>query len=224
MTADEQLLPRDLYGAHKAECEALLRASEIDWVILRLGAVVFHDMELALDAGTAYLESLLPRDGRLHSVDARDVATAFGAAVEVDCIGETLLIGGDESHQMTSGDLTRDFMTAAGLGRAVTPGRSGDPADDNSWFCVDWMDTARAQELLEFQEHPWATTLADARRNLGLLPYLLPVIAPLLKPLMARRSAYHRSPLTFADPWGGIAAKWGAGALVDPAPGATATA
>ena len=68
-------------------------------MILRLAGVMSVDlgaMPLSIDA--PFLESALPTDGRIHTVDVRDVAAAFSAATTADVIGEILLIGGDESH------------------------------------------------------------------------------------------------------------------------------
>jgi len=39
LTADTPLRPSDVYGVHQMEAENLLRASRLDWVILRLGGV-----------------------------------------------------------------------------------------------------------------------------------------------------------------------------------------
>src|SRR5277367_4312722 len=40
LRADSPLQPADLYGAHKVVAENLLRASSLEWVILRLGGVI----------------------------------------------------------------------------------------------------------------------------------------------------------------------------------------
>jgi nucleoside-diphosphate-sugar epimerase len=104
--ADTPVRPSDLYGAHKVEAEQLVRASGLQWVILRLGGVMSVDlgaMPLSMDA--PFLESALPTDGRIHTVDVRDVAVAFSAATTAPVIGEILLIGGDESHLLRQADV-----------------------------------------------------------------------------------------------------------------------
>ena len=40
LSADTPINPADVYGTHKAEAEELVRASTLDWVILRLGGVL----------------------------------------------------------------------------------------------------------------------------------------------------------------------------------------
>ena len=206
--------PREQYGAHKVEAERLLHESSLDWAVLRIGVVVFPDMALAMDQASMRLEALLPSDGRLHAVDGRDVARAFAAAVDAPVSGRTLLVAGDATTQLTQHGLAHSITSAIGLGGALPPGRPGDPGDDDAWFNVDWMDTAEAQELLDFQHHPWDQTLEDLARNVGPVRRLLPLVRPVARQVLARRSPYRGQPDGFADPWGGIAREWGAAALV----------
>jgi hypothetical protein len=57
----------------------------------------------------------LPTDGRIHTVDVRDVAVAFSAATTVAVIGEILLIGGDESHLLRQSDVGKALAASRGL-------------------------------------------------------------------------------------------------------------
>ncbi len=96
---DTPTRPSDLYGQLKFEAEKLVRSSSLDWVVLRLGGVLSVDpSNMPFAADMMYFPSALPSDGRVHSVDVRDVATAFAAATRADVVGEILLIGGDDSH------------------------------------------------------------------------------------------------------------------------------
>jgi nucleoside-diphosphate-sugar epimerase len=208
--------PREQYGAHKVEAERLLRESGLDWTVLRIGVVVFADMALTMDEASMRLEALLPADGRLHAVDGRDVGRAFAATVDADCSGRTLLIAGDDTTRMTQQDLARSITAAVGLRGALPPGRPGDPSDDDAWFNVDWMDTAEAQSLLDFQHHSWDRTLHDLARNVGPVRHVLPLARPVARRVLARRSPYRGVPDGPADPWGGIARVWGDAALVTP--------
>ena len=88
LTADSPLRPSDLYGAHKVEAENLLRASSLEWVILRLGGVISIDPgAMPFNGDALFFESALPTDGRIHTVDVRDVASAFAAATTADVVG-----------------------------------------------------------------------------------------------------------------------------------------
>jgi len=218
--ATTPLRPAEMYGAHKAEVEAVLAASDAEWTVLRLGAVVSSEMLAGLDLEMVRLESALPHDGPVHAVDVRDVALAFAAAVHADCAGRVLLVGGDATTRLTQARMAGDLTDALGLRDILPAGLPGDPGDEDGWFCVSWMDTTEAQRLLDFQRHSWNHTLADTRTASGLLRYAAPAVRPLARAVLARRSAYHRSARTHADPWSVIAEHWGPAALEGRAPAA----
>ncbi|WNG86052.1 NAD(P)-dependent oxidoreductase [Mycobacterium sp. ITM-2016-00317] len=214
VTADTPVKHSDLYSTHKAEAEAIVRASSLEWVVLRLGGVLSVDPKaIPFNADALYFESLLPTDGRMHSVDVRDVAWAFAAATTADVAREILLIAGDDSHMLLYGDITPALAEARGLKGGLGPGRKGDPDDDDAWFVTDWMDTTRAQEALQFQHYSWQDMIDESRRNAGVSKYVLPLAAPLIRAVLKRRSAYWNQPGRYADPWGAIKRKFG-----DPAP------
>jgi nucleoside-diphosphate-sugar epimerase len=213
LTADSPVAPSDLYGAHKAEAEQYVRRSGLEWVILRLGGVMSVDptaIPFTLDA--LYFESTLPSDGRMHSVDVRDVAAAFAAAATArkkDVIGEILLIAGDESHMLRQGEVGAALAATRGLVDVLPMGRPGDPDSDEDWFVTDWMDTTRAQQVLSFQHHSWPGILAEMRAATGWRRFPMAMVAPLARWLLKRRSAYRDAPGVYANPWGAIRAKLG---------------
>lgn len=208
LTADTPLRPSDIYGTHKVEAEKMVRASGLDWVILRLGGVLTAEPRLDVDLDTLYFEASLPIDGRIQTVDVRDVARAFIAATTAPVVGETLLIGGDESHRLMQGDLAPSIAAAMGLVGGIPTGRKGDPDSDNDWFGTDWMDTTRSADVLNFQRISWPQLLTETAERMGWRRYPARAIAPLAHALLARRSPYYRYPGRYADPWGVIEAKW----------------
>ena len=208
LTADTPLRPSDIYGAHKVEAEQLVRGSGIDWVILRLGGVLTAEPRLDLDLDTIYFEGSLPVDGRIQTVDVRDVARAFIAATTSPVVGETLLIGGDDSHRLVQGDLAPSMAAAMGLVGGIPAGRKGDPDSDTNWFGTDWMDTTRSVEALDFQRISWPQLLAETAERMGWRRYPARLGAPLAHLLLKRRAPYYRYPGRYADPWGVIDAKW----------------
>ena len=195
-------LPNEVYGATKLESEQAVRASTLDWVILRLGAVVSTRLMSMLSGWDILLfESALPTDGRIHTVDVRDVAKAFAAATTADAVGRVLLIGGDDTHLLRYADAGHDILDAVGIGDVLPQGRPGDPDSETAWFATDWMDTRPAQEILAFQQHSWQDILTEIRRKVGPARYPLRLGGPLVRPLVKRRSAYHNVPGAYADPW-----------------------
>jgi len=208
LTADTPVNPADVYGAHKLAAEKLVRASSLDWVILRLGGVLSVDMTSSMSLDNLYFEGLLPIDGRLQTVDVRDVARAFAAATTADAVGETLLIGGDDSHRLMHGDIAPAMAAAMGLVGGMPTGLKGNPGSADDWFNTDWMDTTRAQEVLGYQHHSWPDMLVETADKAGFKRHLLRIAAPLTHEIFKRRAAYYGRAEPYADPWGAIRAKW----------------
>jgi nucleoside-diphosphate-sugar epimerase len=214
---DDPIRPCDLYSATKAEAEQIVRSSSLDWVVLRFGGVLGTDLSaLPLTLDALYFESALPTDGRLHSVDVRDVAFACAAATTADAVGEILLIAGDESHRLRQGEVGATLSSAMGVPSALPEGRPGNPESESDWFVTDWMDTTRAQEALAFQRHSLPDMLAELQAQAGWKRYPGRLIAPVAHAFLKRRSAYWKAPGQYADPWGAIRAKLG-----EPAPDTT---
>jgi nucleoside-diphosphate-sugar epimerase len=210
LRAEDPMRPYDVYSGQKSEAEEIVRASKLEWVVLRLGAVLSPDMgALPVTTDAMYFQAALPSDGRVQTVDVRDVAWAFAAATTADVAREILLIGGDDSHRLTYAEVTSGLVAALGLPGAMPPGRPGDPNSDDDWFVTDWMDTTRAQEALHFQNHSWPELRAELSKKYRLLRYPGPLIARLVRVVMARRSPYRNAPGQYADPWGKIRAKLG---------------
>jgi nucleoside-diphosphate-sugar epimerase len=216
LTSTSPVRPADLYGAHKIEAENLLRASSLDWVILRLGGVISADPDaMPFNGDALFFESALPTDGRIHTVDVRDVASAFAAATTADVVGETLLIAGDDSHLHRQKEVGVAMAAARGLSNVLPAGRPGDPASDESWFVTDWLDTTRAQQALSFQHHSWPVMLAEMRAAAGWRRYPMSLVSPVARQLLKCRAAYRDVPGGYADPWSAIRSRLG-----EPAPDA----
>ncbi|HSV37711.1 MAG TPA: NAD(P)-dependent oxidoreductase [Nocardioidaceae bacterium] len=213
LTAATPSNPRDVYGAHKVAAEAIVTGSSLDWVILRLGGVMFPEMSVTADDDIVYLEGLLPSDGRIETVDVRDVAAAFVSAIAAKCVGKVLLIGGGPGNQLTQEQVGRGITSAMGLRNALSQGRPGDPGDDDAWFVTDWMDTAEAEALLRFQYRSFDDTMADLRASIGPLRPVLTVASPLVKVFLWWRSPMRGSQATYAPLWPSVEKRWGAGAL-----------
>jgi nucleoside-diphosphate-sugar epimerase len=210
LRAEEPMRPYDVYSGQKSEAEEIVRGSTLEWVVLRLGAVLSPDMgALPITTDAMYFQAALPSDGRVQTVDVRDVAWAFAAATTADVAREILLIGGDDSHRLTYAEVTSGLVAALGIPGAIPPGRPGDPNSDDDWFVTDWMDTTRAQEALQFQNHSWPDLKAELAQKYRLLHYPGRLIAPIVRLFMARRSPYRNAPGQYADPWGAIRAKLG---------------
>jgi nucleoside-diphosphate-sugar epimerase len=210
LTAETPVNPYDNYGKHKVEAENIVRASTLNWVILRLGGVLTTEPNLGMDPNLIFFEGVLPADGRLQTVDVRDVAFAFAAATTADVLGQTLLIGGDDSHRLRQSDIGQSTAAAMGLVGALPAGRKGDPNDDGGWFATDWMDSAAAQQVLKHQHYSWPDMLAETADKVGWKRYIFRVIAPLAREYLKRQSPYYGQPPGYGNPWEAVRRKWGA--------------
>lgn len=210
LTAETPVRPYDVYGGHKVEAETIVRRSGLDWAILRLGGVLTVDLSLGMDPDMIYFEALLPTDGRLQTVDVRDVAHAFAAATNADVVGHILLIGGDDSHRLIQGEIATSTAAAMGLVGGLPTGRPGDPDADDGWFATDWMDTATAQKVLGHQHHSWPQLLKQTAEKTGWKRVPLRLVAPLAREYLRRQSPYYRQPGRYANPWEAMRRKWGA--------------
>lgn len=214
LTLETPPLASELYGCQKLAAENIVRASGLEWSILRLAGVI--TLEPLIDYGdfeTFYLGALMPNDIRCHSVDARDVASAFAAAISTNAVREIFMIAGDESHKVTHGELSLAGAEALGTGVMAFPGRPGDPESDADWYPLDWMDTTRSQEVLSFQRYSSAESYAEIRARGGWKARRMRLMAPLLARAMRRRLPYYKQPGKYADPLGRIRDRWG-----DPSP------
>lgn len=165
VTAAHPTRATDAYTAHKIETEGMVRASGLDWTILRLGAVLplelprrFHPMAFEI-----------PEDQRIEVVDVRDVGLAVANAVACDeALGRILLIGGGERCRLRSRELR------ARIGELVGLPELPESAFTRRSYYTDWMDTADAQRLLRFQRHDFDNYLAKMRSTVSpLLPAVM---------------------------------------------------
>ncbi|MCX4095777.1 NAD-dependent epimerase/dehydratase family protein [Nocardia sp. alder85J] len=201
LTANTPLAPGDLYGAHKAEAERCVRESSLEWVVLRLGGVLTVAQGQDVHPDAIFFEASLPADGRIQTVDVRDVASAMTAAVSTPAAREVFLIGGDSTHRIRQYQVTTSVTDALGLVDCVPPGRPGDPDDDTRWFATDWMDTERSQDLLWFQRNSLPGMLREIRAAAGWKRPFAGIAAPLVRRLLTYRSPYRGRPGKYADPW-----------------------
>lgn len=224
LTAHTPINPIDCYGAHKVASENIVAGSGLCHATLRLGGVMSPDMLRASHPDGAVLSRAVPRDNRIHMVDARDVALAFANAVDrtASIDGKILMIAGDETCVMRQQDMMDDVMQAMGIGRlGPSVALPGDPDDDRGWFLTDWFDTSEARALLDFQQHTWQQTLDDLVASLGRRRLHNRLAGPLLRPVLRLSSAVQRrrdGRGAYADPWRLIAQAYGPDALAAPGP------
>jgi len=182
-TVADPVEPMDNYNRHKVECEALVRQSGLEWVILRLAVVP----PLTLGGFSPKMFDI-PPNTRIEFVHPRDVALAVANAVtSPEAWGKVLLIGGGSGSQLYYRDFVGRMTEAMGVGRLPDEAF----ADCASAYC-DWLDTAESQQLLRYQQSSFGDFVLEVARMLGFKRRLIPLMAPLIRRWMLNQSPHYR--------------------------------
>jgi nucleoside-diphosphate-sugar epimerase len=148
--------PTMVYARTKVQAEELIRASGIDYLILRLTSIPYLKLKLSDMKTSMYT---IPLENRLEFCHIDDVALAILNAVKhfdtVKC--NTLVIGGGPSQQMHYGDMLGAILGSFGLPLPPQHKFTTEP------YPLHWYDTTKSQELLKFQNK----TLDDYCKDLA---------------------------------------------------------
>jgi nucleoside-diphosphate-sugar epimerase len=197
---DTPVAPGDNYGRHKVAGEQETRDSGLPWTVIRLPAVASLDPGFGRDPAFMRFGSVIDPDQRRHGCDVRDVALAFAHSVEADVVGKDLVVAGDASWRLVARDHVGAILGARGLPPMPDSAfRRADPQVDASWYYEDWVDTARSQQLLDYQRHTFDDHLDTVRRSAGPSRHLLRLIGPLVMRGLVRNSPFAPSDPTRPD-------------------------
>jgi len=178
-TVSDPVQPIEHYAHHKVECEHKVRASGLEWTILRLSAT----LPLAIKLDPAMFD--VPLDNRMEFVHTRDVGLALANAVSSGEVwGKTLLIGGGPSCQLYYREIVQQILDAMGIGMLPEEAFSSTP------FCTDWVDTTESQRLLRYQQRDFNDYVREMVALLGYRRHLIRVFRPIARYWLLRRSPY----------------------------------
>lgn len=179
MAADDPVTATDNYTTHKLEVEQALANSCSPWCVLRVGVSV-DSRTLGADLSMVKkLFNVLP-DNPVHYVHPKDVATAIANSINNErATNRILLLGGDDSCRITQ----HQFLSAAfnALGVSLPREMSG-----TERYYTSWMDTVESNEILQFQQHGFATYQQDMQQRLRYLRPIVKPFAPLVLWIMAK--------------------------------------
>ena len=170
--------PQEVYAETKRQCEDLIRASGIDYIILRMSAA------FDLDMSAVKLMFRLPLTNRFQFCHPDNVVLAIVNAVKrfEAAKGNTLVISGGPGERMTYGDVLRGALAVLGLPVPPAHKFSQEP------YCIDWYDTRKAQELLDFQQKTFADFRRDMARDFSrrYSPLFVPLMRYFIGPVFGR--------------------------------------
>lgn len=150
--------PQSTYDKTKLQAEEIIRGSGIPHLILRLTSVP-HLRPNFKFADMRYSFFSIPLENRVEFVHPADLALAILNGVKkFDKVkGNTLIIAGGPSQQMVYKEMLRGVFRPFGLPLPPPHKFTREPYD------LDWYDTSRSQELLQFQHR----TLDDYSRDMA---------------------------------------------------------
>jgi hypothetical protein len=159
----------------------MVKRSGLQWIIFRLGATL--PLTMKLDPGMFDV----PLDNRLEFVHTRDVGRALANAVVSEALRDKLLlIGGGPDCQYYYRGVAWRILDAMGVGMLPEEAFSSKP------FCIDWMDTAESQRLLDYQRRDLEDYIDDMAALLGYRRHLIRLFRPFVRSWLLRKSPYYR--------------------------------
>jgi len=157
---DDPLAPcdDDAYAHHKVACESMIRTSSLSWVICRLSYIVWRK-KLFMDP----LMFRMPLETHLEVCHTLDTGLALARAGFVpEAEGQTLNLGGGVSCRTTYGEYLDKMFKLFGLGGAGFLPRE---AFSKKGYHCGFMDTEKAEALLQFQHHTLEDYYAEVREE-----------------------------------------------------------
>ncbi|MDY6893455.1 MAG: NAD(P)-dependent oxidoreductase [Chloroflexota bacterium] len=176
--------PKGMYGETKLEAENVIKASGIDYLILRLTAVMYFDHEVS-DLKRMFS---VPLNNRIEFCHPDDLAVAVVNAVRQfdDLTGNTLVISGGPDQRMLYKDMVGSILRVMGLPLPPADKFTREP------YYLDWYDTSKSQKLLDFQRKTFAHYLEDYSSGLKkrysalFIPWMRYFVGPLLGKVVVR--------------------------------------
>jgi len=178
-TVADPVQPVEHYTRHKIACERMVRDSGLEWAIFRLAATL--PLAMKLDPGMFDV----PLDNRMEFVHTRDVGLAIANGISSEEIwGKILLIGGGPRCQHTYREIAGQVLEALGVGTLPEEAYGSMP------FCVDWLDTAESQRLLNYQRRDLGDYVQEMLALMGYRRHLIRLFRPLVRHWLLGESPY----------------------------------
>ena len=172
--------PIDEYGKTKLAAENVIRESGIDYLILRLTAIMYYSHEVS-DLKRMFS---IPLDNRVEFCHPDDLAVAILNSVKhFDALkGNTLVVSGGPDQRMLYKDMVGSILDVMGLPLPPAEKFAREP------FYLDWYDTDRSQKLLKYQRKGWADYLRDYASGLNrrYSPLFLPFMRYFVGPVFGK--------------------------------------
>jgi nucleoside-diphosphate-sugar epimerase len=173
----------DEYARHKLRCEGIIRATDLNWLILRLTYIVS-----ARRAVPDPLMFEMPLDTRLEICDTRDTGLAFANAAERTGVRKKVLnIAGGERCRISYREYLQQMLEIFGLGWNALPMF----AFSRRGYHCGFMDTEESQRLLGYQRVTLDDYLLEVRSIWKSRKFLVRLLRPFIVQWMLLRSPHY---------------------------------
>ncbi len=173
--------PNEIYS-YQVLCENMLKNSNLNYLILRLGASITLDLKIS-----RFVKGLfeVPLDNRIEFVHSKDIATSIVNAIKRDDLwGRVLNIGGGKRCQFYYKEMVSKILDAIGIGMLPEELFTKEP------FAVDWMDTEESEKLLNYQKRDLNDYIKDIKKELGLRIFYIKLFKPFIRLYLMSKSPY----------------------------------
>ena len=180
--ADEAISPSDNYTRQKAECEAMIRASNLDAVIFRIAMTP----PVALASLSPFVFDM-HSDMRVEFTHPKDQALGLvnSLVFAEEVVGKTLCLGGGARNRYRY----RQWLNLVFGSMGIPPlPRS---AFGDALFLTDWVDSERTQAFLDYQRRDLGSYLREVRAELGPARHVLKRLGPGLSSVILAHSRHH---------------------------------
>ncbi len=172
--------PKGPYAETKLVAENLVRESGIDYLILRLTAIMYFNFEVS-DVKRMFS---IPLDNRLEFCHPDDLTLAVLNAIKnFNALkGETLVVSGGAEQRMLYKDMVGKILGVMGLPLPPAKKFIKEP------YYLDWYDTTKSQRLLNYQNKTFADYLMDYAAGLSrrYTSWFLPFMRYFVSPVFGR--------------------------------------
>lgn len=185
LTIDVPLKAEDNYAGHKIACERLIRDSDLSWVIMRVAACAdpINEKEMDREATMKMVFQVDPNT-RIEYLHPKDAAIAMVNALQIPAaFGKTLFLGSGKTSQLRWLEYMNISFEAMGIGKLRPDLFGREP------FYSDWLDTAEAQQLLNFQRYGIEDYTQTLQQRFKWQRVFLRPVAPLIRFFLSRIAA-----------------------------------
>ncbi len=161
--------PTDNYTRTKVACEELLRQSKLQWTIVRFGAILAVETrgqaQGGLDEYTLQMLFGIPLEQKIEVIHSHDAGLALVNAINNSQAYNKVFFAGGGAElgcQLNQKEFIFETLQVMGI-KNIPENLFKQPQTDEDWYYTHWMDTAKSQEVLQYQRKSYSEYLIESK-------------------------------------------------------------